>query len=203
MASTGTDVSGRPESTEETGVDVVRDTSRVETNLGLATTRRGRLAVSAFLIVLLGTVLVANMPKSVVKASIAPWTQPVLVGLGFEQNWGVFSPDPRMDTSEVIARVRYVDGGTMDRTIEADPWIGEYRDYRWRKYEEQLWASRDGTRAFLPYARWLTSDDTAAGRHVREVEIIRRTRPSLPPGPGPDYGPWQDLVLGKVTGAAR
>jgi hypothetical protein len=170
---------------------------------GWAATRRGRIALTVFLVVVLATVLAANLPKSQLKADVVPWTQPVLSALGLDQSWGVFSPDPRMDTSEVIAHVDYRDGTTADRTIDAGRVLSEYRDYRWRKYEEQLWSGRDASTAWLPYARWLTAADTAAGHHVREVTIIRRTRESLPPGPGPDYGPWHDIVLGHVTGGSR
>lgn len=170
---------------------------------GWGATRRGRIALTVFLVVVLAAVLAANLPKSQLKADVVPWTQPLVSALGLDQNWGVFSPDPRMDTSEVIAHVVYRDGSSADRTIDAGRGLSEYRDYRWRKYEEQLWSGRDASSAWLPYARWLTAADTASGHHVQEVTIIRRTRDSLPPGPGPDYGPWHDIVLGHVTGGSR
>lgn len=166
---------------------------------GLADTRRGRMLVSAFLVVLLASVGVAVMPKSQLRNDLAQAAGPVLGALGMDQYWGVFSPDPRMDTTEIIARVVYADGATEDRTIDASAGIMELRDYRWRKYEEQLWAAPDASKAWLPYAQWLTVEARGSGRKVAEVLIIRRTRESLPPGPGPDYGPWHDIQLGRVT----
>ncbi|MCD2187018.1 hypothetical protein [Actinomycetospora soli] len=194
---TGSREAGHVQPDQDSSVTSHGDSGR-EVVSGWVSTRRGRWAISAFLIVLLAAVLSINMPTSALKSLVAPWTYPALATLGLNQTWGVFSPDPRADTSFVIARVVYLDGTIRDRGFDVDRGAEALRDYRWRKYEEQLWAGRQARAAWLPYARWLTASDRAEGRPVREVQIIKRTRTSLPPGPGPDYGPWKDEFLGRV-----
>jgi hypothetical protein len=50
---------------------------------------------------------------------------PYLYGLDLEQNWGVFAPDPRQETVDVLARVSFADGSQQTWQIpRRDPVVG-------------------------------------------------------------------------------
>ena len=99
--------------------------------------RAGRIVISLFVVVMLVTILTANLPPSRLQTVLLEADHPYLYGADMEQNWGVFAPDPRQETVDVIANVTFADGSQQTWQIpRRDPVIGEYTDYRWRKWEE-------------------------------------------------------------------
>ena len=51
----------------------------------------------------------------------------------------MFSPDPRNQSLDVRAVVRYDDGSTVIWDVpDLDPFLGAYRDYRWQKWQERV-----------------------------------------------------------------
>ena len=45
-----------------------------------------------------------------------------MIATGLDQNWGVFSPDPRRQSLDLVGRVRYADGGRETlRVPRGDP----------------------------------------------------------------------------------
>ena len=99
--------------------------------------RVGRVVISLFVLATLITVLTANLPASHLQTVLQRFDHPYLNAADFQQDWGVFAPDPRQQTVEVLARVTFADGSQQTWQIPArNPVVGEYIDYRWRKWEE-------------------------------------------------------------------
>ena len=153
----------------------------------------GRAVISAFVLVTVVAVAIWNLPESEIKRKGFTVVRPYITALGLEQNWGVFAPDPRREALELIARVEYADGS--ERTIEVprgDPFIGEYWDYRWRKWYE--WARADQYQNLWdPAARWFASVAEEKGGTPVRVTLVRRWRDILPPGPGPARSEWHEF----------
>ena len=102
-------------------------------------TRAGRAIISVFILATLVTLLTANLPGVAPPARAPAGGSPYLYGLGLDQQWGVFAPDPRQETVDVFARVTFADGslGTW-RVPTRGPVVGEYVDYRWLKWDEYV-----------------------------------------------------------------
>src|SRR5215212_6102776 len=96
-----------------------------------------RAIVSVFLVVVLFSLAAANLPNSSIRATMLSAATPVLNATGLDQTWSVFAPGPRRQVLEVSARIKYSDGQTGTWHMPTGgPWIGAYRDYRWRKWME-------------------------------------------------------------------
>ena len=76
----------------------------------LEASRAGRAAISVFIVVTIVSVVVWNLPSSAIKDDALAFAGPYIRATGLNQNWGVFSPDPRRNTLFLVARVRYADG---------------------------------------------------------------------------------------------
>lgn len=99
--------------------------------------RVGRVLISLFVLATLITVLTANLPPSHLQTLLMKADHPYLNGAFLSQDWGVFAPDPRQQTVDIFARVTFADGTQKTWRIPArNPVVGEYIDYRWRKWEE-------------------------------------------------------------------
>ncbi len=169
----------------------------------LESSRAGRAAISVFIVVTIVSVVVWNLPPSAIKEDALAVTGPYIRATGLNQNWGVFSPDPRRHTLLLLARVRYADGS---EELVAPPrggrLVGGYWDYRWRKWAE--WTSTDAhSDLWQPAADWFARRARAQGRNPVNVTLVRRWRDLLPPGPGPSRGEWQeyDFYTYAVPGA--
>ena len=153
----------------------------------------GRAAISVFAVATVVALAFWNLPDSEIKRKALKVVRPYVTALGLEQNWGVFAPDPRRETVELFARVEYADGS--ERTLKVprgDPFIGEYWDYRWRKWYE--WArSDDYQHLWDPAARWFARVAADEGGTPVRVTLVRRWRQLLPPGPGPAESDWREF----------
>jgi hypothetical protein len=158
----------------------------------LESSRAGRAAISVFIVVTVVCVVVWNLPQSQLKSQAVEITGPFIRATGLNQNWGVFSPDPRRHTLELIARVRYADGTEETLSIpRGGRLVGGYWDYRWRKWAE--WTSSDEyDELWQPAADWFARRAAVQGRQPVSVTLARRWRELLPPGPGPSRGEWQE-----------
>jgi hypothetical protein len=154
----------------------------------------GRAVISAFAVVTVVALALWNLPDSEIKRKALTVVRPYVTALGLEQNWGVFAPDPRRESLELVARVEYADG--TERTLEVprgDPFVGEYWDYRWRKWYE--WARADAYQNLWdPGARWFARVAADEGGTPVRVTLVRRWRESLPPGPGPARSEWHEFA---------
>jgi hypothetical protein len=175
----------------------------------LEASRAGRAAISVFVAVTIVSVVVWNLPSSAMKEEAFKVTGPYVRAAGLDQNWGVFSPDPRRHSLEVVARVEYADGTEQTLSVPRGGRLaGGYWDYRWRKWAE--WTSTD-SHEFLwePAAAWFARRARVEGGLPVRVTLVRRWRATLPPGPGPSRGGWQEYayytydVRGRIGAVTR
>jgi hypothetical protein len=153
----------------------------------------GQVVISIGLLVTVGAIVIGNLPDSGLKATLGAATQPILNASGLQQQWGVFA-EPRTVSAYVDARLDFADGSAATYPIPDSPGSAAYVDYRWQKYEEMI-RPDDGKSLWASYADYLANQARAQGRDPVRVTLIRRWADTLPPGPGPERGPWQQAVM--------
>ena len=162
-----------------------------------------RIAVSLLIVLTLLGVFASNAPDSTIKDGLLTLARPYLVVTGLDQRWGVFAPNPRLETSDVVARVDRANGTVGVYPVESGDGLSEYWNYRWRKYGEQLWTRPTAERERAAFATWVADQDRAAGNRPVRVTLVRLTRPNLAPGPGPDAEPWREVAFFTTPVGAR
>jgi hypothetical protein len=153
----------------------------------------GRFIISVVVAVALVGVIVVNMPDSQIRADLSRYTLPVVNATGLNQNWGIFS-NPRTLSAYVDGRIDFADGSSSQVPISTSDWFGAYASYRWQKYEEVIRLD-SGSIYWHDYAQYLATNARKHGRHPIRVTIIRVFAQTLPPGPGPSHGPWQESTM--------
>jgi len=150
----------------------------------------GRAAISGFVVVTLVAIAAINLPGSALRADLMAPGQPYLNALGLDQNWALFAPDPRRTAIGLRAVVRYDDGTSATWTIpNDDPVIGTYRDYRWRKWMENV--IMDANQAlWRPAALWAAREEARPDRREFDVTLVRLEAILRPPGTAAIRGPW-------------
>jgi hypothetical protein len=161
----------------------------------LEAARVGRLLISAFVIVTVGSLIVWNMPSSKLREEAMRAARPFVYAIGLDQNWAVFAPNPRSVTLEMYARVTYADTSRVVRRFPSGgPVFGAYRDFRWRKWAE--WATQDANKSlWAPAAKYVAHNEIEAGRHAVRVDLVRRWHEIFPPGSHPARGPWKEYTF--------
>lgn len=154
----------------------------------------GRVAISVFVVVTLLALVFWNLPDSEIKRKSFKVVRPYITATSIDQNWGVFSPDPRRNSFTLVARVEFDDG--TERTLgipRGDDFIGAYWDYRWWKWAE--WTRSDEYKhLWEPAARWFARQATADGKQPVRVTLVRSWYDLLPPGPGPARTEWRQFA---------
>lgn len=154
----------------------------------------GRVLISILVIVVLAGVVAWNLPESELGRQGRFRLERVVNGLGLDQTWAVFAPDPPRQELVLSARIAYADGTERRwRVPTGDPVVGAYRDYRWLKWAEWM---TSGVRVVLwePAAAWIARKEQDAGRRPVTVTLIREVR-DLPLGGR--RGPAQPVELYK------
>jgi hypothetical protein len=154
----------------------------------------GRSVLTGALIFILLALFAANMPSSHLQRQLNSLVQPVRDGLGLDQDWSVFAPEPRRQTFDLDAQISYSDGTSQTWTVPTgDPYISEYRTYHWQKWSEY---ARSDAQPFLwePLAAWIARTHDSAARHPTEVTLVRRWFDLEPPGSHPSRGPWNEYT---------
>ena len=170
--------------------------------MSLAAKRGTRqMLASVGLIFIVGAILVGNMPDSVLRSALGNVTQPFLNAVGLYQAWGVFA-EPRDVSAYVDARVDFSDGTSSIYPIPVRQGLGAYADYRWQKYEEVI-RMDEGRELWAAYAHYVAALARRDGRNPLRVTLIRRWSQTLPPGPGPDHGPWHLVVMASYPVTAQ
>ncbi|HEU0317626.1 MAG TPA: hypothetical protein VFR49_09880, partial [Solirubrobacteraceae bacterium] len=105
------------------------------------------------------------------------------------------APEPREASIDLRAVVRYDDGSTRTwRIPQDDPFIGTFRDYRWRKWMENLIADAN-QQLWRPAAIWIATQEARPGRRAVQVTLTRRFGSLQPPGVTPSQLPWQEKLF--------
>lgn len=149
----------------------------------------GRILISVFVVGTLIAILTANLPPSRLQDLLSRADHPYLFGLGLDQSWEVFAPDPRRETIDVVGRVTYADGSTATWQVpRRDPVVGEYTDYRWLKWAEYV-ISPAYDQLWRPSALYVARHLATATKRPTHVELVNRytqlQQPSEIKGPPP------------------
>jgi hypothetical protein len=175
-----TDTEVRPESDEQ---DLLERLER---------TPRGRILISVLIVVLLGTVLIVNMPDSITKRALVHAAAPIANIIGLDQGWGVYAPTPRGISTYLEARVLDRDGTMHAYPVPMPLGPSEYWDYRWQRYADTLLNGPDNKDRWAPYARWVADQDRAAGHSPALVTLVNISSVSQPPGAPEPRTPWTE-----------
>jgi hypothetical protein len=143
----------------------------------------GRVLISAFLVLTLLTVLAANLPDSRLKSLLNSAVHTYLYGVGLDQSWTVFAPEPRRETIHVTATVTYEDGSKATWSVPKwDPVIGAYADYRWLKWAEYVILPEQSVNLAQPAALYVAREKASSTRRPTRVELQNRWYALEPPG---------------------
>jgi hypothetical protein len=144
----------------------------------------GRAAISAFLVVTLIAIVVINLPQSALRRKLIGPVQPYLNAVALDQNWALFAPEPRRSILDLDAVVHYDDGSSaVWRFPHQNAVIGQYRDYRWRKWAENA-VNGTANRGVLlpPAALYAASEMQRSGRRITSVAVRGHVALLNPPG---------------------
>ncbi len=167
----------------------------------------GRGILSTLIVITLVAIVAINLPGSDLRQQLLRPGQPYLNATGLDQNWALFAPDPRRVVIDVSAAVAFDDGRTARWRFPHDgALLGTYRDYRWRKWEENLISPDNATPLWRSAALWAAGREARPGHAVTRVSLLERFATIEPPGVSPASGPTQQrvvYVLRVVPGAKR
>jgi hypothetical protein len=145
-------------------------------------------------VVLLGAMLVSNLPDDVVPEPVVDAEQAVTDVTGLSQSWALFAPTPRNTTVRLRAELDHADGtATTWIPPTGERVLGVYRSYRWRKWAG--WTlSPDREALHRGLVHHLRAEVAARGDPpVTELRLYRGVARQPPPGSGepidrtPDY----------------
>jgi len=139
-------------------------------------TRVGRYLITAFLAVVLLSVLVTNLQTSEVKRVAGKYSDPVVNAFGLDQRWSMFAPNPRKETVAMDATVYYRDGSKkVWLPPKGRPVIGSLWDHRWVKLVENEIQDDQRDRLWRLFAEWIARDvGEKDGQKPIRVELTRR-----------------------------
>jgi len=156
----------------------------------------GRRIFSSLIVLTLLAIVAINLPESELRRQLLRPGQPYLNAIGLDQNWALFAPDPRRIVIDVSALVAFDDGRTVRWRFPHDgALIGTYRDYRWRKWAENLVNPANAAALWRPAALWAEDSEDRPGHTVTGVSLIERFAPLAPPGIEPSAGPAEQRVF--------
>lgn len=176
-------------SVDATGVREDRPSSRSTWGMRFEQSRRGRIAISVFLVVLVGSLLVINAPATATKRGLMTAVGPVLSALGMEQGWGVFAPNPRPFSLQFEAHIQQIDGSQRIVPVESGRWLDEYWTYRWQRWADSLATGTAVEPLWDPFCRYLAEQDRLNGGRPVRVALVDRRFATNPPGDGPARQP--------------
>lgn len=153
----------------------------------------GRGAISAFVVVTLVCIVATNLPESRLRRDLMTPGQPYLNALGLDQSWALFAPNPRRVLIDVRGVVTFDDGSSATwRFPHNGPLIGAYRDYRWRKWSENVISDTNAAALWKPAALLAATETARGGRRASRVMLVRRFAPLMPPGHRLSHRPWRE-----------
>lgn len=124
----------------------------------VAGTKLGRAALSILMACFCVFLVVWNLPSSEIRGAIRPGLRPVVEALALDQDWGVFAPNPTTVSIAVEADVELADGTVVHYEFpDGDPFIGAYREFRWRKFERLIRQDDSSGRYWRRTAEWIAA----------------------------------------------
>lgn len=151
----------------------------------LTQTRGGRRLLNVVAILLLGAMLVSNLPDSELRDRARLVERPITDVTGLSQNWALFAPNPRSSFLRLRAEIEREDGSVEVWTPPVgDRLVGVFRTYRWRKWANGV-VDPDATRLQRGAAAYLQAQFTEPGASpVAEVRLYRGVHVQPRPGSG-------------------
>lgn len=145
--------------------------------------------------VLVGCVVLWNLPPGQPRTATRPAAGTVVQALGLEQDWALFAPNPRAYSVGVYATITHRDG-RVERWVPPHNGLllAPYRTYRWQKYVERL-RGDDYSGLWEPTARWIAREH---GADVTRVVLTRTFQEAKVPGtegPRPALGRFDFYTL--------
>lgn len=186
--------------TEDEGPDEARaaDAAAPPTSLQerLEASRLGRAVVVALMALVVAGIVSWNLPSSAIQRSTVEVVRPFVLLTGLDQNWKVFSPNPRSINIDMYAVVTMEDGEVVRWDIPAGegPFLAPYRNYRWRKWLEYVRADAQRNDLWKPAAQWIAAQYEADGDEPVRVELVRRWFDTPGPGTGGDRPAWNEFT---------
>lgn len=155
----------------------------------------GQVLLSVVMLVVIACIVLWNLPPGRPHDAVRPVAGAVIQGVGLEQDWALFSPDPRSFDVGVYATLTHR-GGRISRWVPPHNghYLAPYRTYRWQKYVERLRAD-DNSSMWEPTARWVAAQ---GGKDVVKVVLTRTFRDVVAPGdskPRPPTGSYDFFTL--------
>ncbi len=155
----------------------------------------GRWLLRGFLALTVTALVVWNFPGSAIRTGSLPVVERYIGATGLTQAWNLFAPDPTEATSELMARIEYLDGTSVQwEPPQGGDVVGGYRDYHWAVFADRL-GSEGWKYLREPFARWLARTHSQAERRPVRVELITRSRRNLPPGTDGPPPAWEETRL--------
>lgn len=178
------------------GSPVEGESARIGLQRRIEESALGRGVLSTLIVVTIVAIVAINLPGSDLRTKLMRPAQPYLNATGLDQNWALFAPDPRSVVIDVSALVKFDDGATARWRFPHDgALIGGYRDYRWRKWEENLIDPANAAALWKPAALWAASQEARPGATVTRVTLLERYAVLAPPGASPSVGPSKQRVI--------
>lgn len=153
----------------------------------------GRAVASVGLAFIVSAIVIGNIPCSALRTTLDVATEPFREATGVEQFWAMYS-NPRDISAYVDGRIDNADGTSIVYPMPDSRGLAAYSDYRWQKYMEVI-RPDDGKSLWPAYADYLADRARSEGHDPVRVTLVRRWAQTLPPGPGPAHGPWQEVTL--------
>lgn len=151
----------------------------------LSETRSGRRLLNVVALLLLGSMLVSNLPDSELRDQLRVVERPITDVTGLSQNWALFAPNPRSTFLRLRAEIERADGTVQEWTPPVgDRLVGVFRTYRWRKWANGV-VDEDASRLHRGAAGYLRArfEDPDAPDIV-EIRLYRGVHRQPRPGSG-------------------
>lgn len=139
----------------------------------------GQVGISAVIAVIVLTSIIYCMPDSAIRRDLIPVAEPVGTGLGLDQNWGVFAPNPPGQTETVTVDITMSDGSVEQWKFPRADVVDQFAAYRWRTVKERLVRV---TSLRADFCHWVIRHAVKPSAKPVQVQMILRTEQLLPPG---------------------
>lgn len=143
----------------------------VDAHSRLLHSRPGRFGIALTFAVMAVWTVGPNLPGGPAVDQIERWWSPA-TDAGFDQNWSVFSPNPRDQSLSVDALIEFADGTTATWTAP-DPGPLGWRTARWRKWVERIRLDTN-ERLWDATAGWIAEQHRRGDELPTAVRLNRR-----------------------------
>jgi hypothetical protein len=140
----------------------------------------GEVVLSGLVAVILVIGVVWNLPDSQTRDELRPIVKPVAAATGFDQQWGIYAPNPPSRIRTLEVHVTMADGTMRIRTFQpGDRIIGAFSSIHWKKLMAE---AADEAKLRRSIARWVTDEMTEPPERAIRIEMILLTESLQLPG---------------------